>query len=135
MTDGIVWKDRKRTLFGLPLSFTRYSLPDEKLIIDTGFFSRKEEEIRLYRIRDLTLKRPLAQRMLGLGTIHCCSADVSSPEFDILRIKNSKKVKDMLSDMVEKQREQKRVGAREIYAGVPDGEHPDEHFDDGCDCD
>ena len=73
--------------------------------------------------------------MLGLGTIHCCSADVSSPEFDILRIKNSKKVKDMLSDMVEKQREQRRVGAREIYAGVPDGEHPDEHFDDGCDCD
>ena len=135
MADGIVWKDRKRTLFGLPLSFTRYSLTDEKLVIDTGFFSRKEEEVRLYRIRDLTLKRPLLQRIFGLGTIHCCSADVSSPEFDIVRIKNAKKIKDMLSDMVEEQRELKRVGAREIYAGAPDDEHPDEHFDDGCDCD
>lgn len=109
-----IWKDRKRTLFGLPWSFTVYSLTEEKLLIETGFFSKKEEEIRLYRIMDLTLKRPLGQRIFGLGTVHCCTADKSTPEFDILRIKDSKRVKDLISNMVEAQREAKRISAREF---------------------
>mgnify|MGYP000064782610 FL=1 len=51
---NIVWKDRKRTLFGLPWSFTKYSLSDDRLFISTGFLSTKEDEVRLYRIMDIT---------------------------------------------------------------------------------
>ncbi len=109
-----VWKDRKRTIFGLPLSFTVYKLTEEKLLIETGFFSKKEEEIRLYRIMDLTLNRPFGQRIFGVGTIHCCTADKSTPEFDILKIKKSSEIKNMISDMVEREREKKRVSAREF---------------------
>lgn len=109
-----VWKDRKRTIFGLPLSFTIYKLTEEKLLIETGFFSKKEEEIRLYRIMDLTLNRPFGQRIFGVGTIHCCTADKSTPEFDILKIKKSSEIKNMISDMVEREREKKRVSAREF---------------------
>ena len=111
-----VWKDRKRIVFGLPWTFTVYKLTEEKLFIETGFFSKKEEEIRLYRVMDLTLKRPFGQRIWGLGTIHCCTADKSTPEFDILKVKKSKEVKDMISDMVEKQREEKRISAREFMS-------------------
>lgn len=109
-----IWKDRKRTLFGLPWSFTIYKVTDEKLLIETGFFSKKEEEVRLYRIMDLTLNRSFGQRIFGLGTIHCCTADKSTPEFDIKKIKKSKKVKDLLSDLIEKQRDAKRITAREF---------------------
>ena len=108
-----VWKDRKRTFLGLPWSFTRYRLTEEKLIIDTGFFTRKEDEIRLYRIMDIGLQRTLGERMFGLGTIHCCSGDKTSPEFDIKRIKKSRDVKELLSDLVEKRRLEQRVGVRE----------------------
>lgn len=108
-----VWKDRKRTFLGLPWSFTRYRLTEEKLIIDTGFFTRKEDEIRLYRIMDIGLKRTLGERIFGLGTIHCCSGDKTSPEFDIKRIKKSRDVKELLSDLVEKRRMEQRVGVRE----------------------
>ena len=111
-----VWKDRKRIVFGLPWTFTVYKLTEEKLFIETGFFSKKEEEIRLYRVMDLTLKRPFGQRIWGLGTIHCCTADKSTPEFDIRKVKKSKEVKDMISDMVEKQREEKRISAREFMS-------------------
>lgn len=38
-----VWRDRKRTVFGLPLSFTVYSLTEEKLFIETGFLSKDDE--------------------------------------------------------------------------------------------
>ena len=104
-----LWTDRKRTIFGLPLSFTVYKLTEE-----TGFLSKKEEEIRLYRILDITLNRPLGQRLFGVGTIHCCSGDKSSPEFDIQKIKNPVAIKNLLSDLVEKQRDEKRISAREF---------------------
>ncbi len=120
----ILWSDRKRTIFGLPWSFTRYSYSKEKLYIKTGFFNIKEEEVRLYRILDVTLNRHLGERIFGLGTIHCCSADKSTPEFDIKRIKKSSEVKEQLSDLIEAQRVEKRITGREFMAD--DGAHDDD---------
>lgn len=111
---GVIWQDRKRTVFGLPWSFTRYFITDEKVLLDIGFLSRTEEEIRLYRITDVTLKRSFCERIFGLGTIHCCSGDKSTPEFDIKHIKNSRATKEMLSDLVEKARNERRVAVREF---------------------
>ena len=124
-----LWRDRKRTFLGLPWSFTVYKLTEEKLLIETGFFSKKEEEIRLYRIMDLTLRRSFGERLFGLGTVHCCTADKSTPEFDILKVKKAKEVKNLISDLVEKQRDAKRITAREF---MDDGD--EDHDDDGCDC-
>ncbi len=121
----IVWKDRKRIIFGLPWTFTVYTLTNEKLLVKTGFLNIHEEEVRLYRIMDLTLKRSLWQRMFGLGTVHCCAADKTTPEFDIKNIKNSNDVKEILSDLIEKQRENKRVSNRELMGDDFDGEFDD----------
>ena len=112
MANDCVWTDKKRSFLGLPLSFTRYTLYKEKLTISSGFLNKREEEIRLYRIKDITLKRSLGERMLGLGTIHCCSSDSTTPEFDIHLIKDSVNVKNTLSDMVEEERNKhfERVG-------------------------
>ena len=117
-----IWKDKKRGLFGLPLSFTTYMLEEDKLLISSGFFNRHEEEIRLYRIMDLTLRRSLGERLCGLGTIHCCSADKSTPEFDIKHVKNSREVKNLISDMVEEERERKRIAGREYFDDGVDGD-------------
>lgn len=114
------WSDRKRIIFGLPWTFTKYAATDEKLLIRTGVLNVKEDEVRLYRILDLTLKRTLFQRLLGLGTIHVCSADKSTPEFEILNIKNPEIVKNMLSDMVEEERRKKRVSGREFMSSEED---------------
>ena len=124
-----VWKDKKRTIFGLPWTFTTYKLTKDKLLIESGFLSKKEEEVRLYRIMDLTLNRPFWQRIWGLGTIHCCTADKSTPEFDVLKIKNAEYVKNLLSDMVEEERDKKRVSAREYMAD--DVDDIDDHDADG----
>ena len=123
----IKWKDRKRIIFGLPWSFTRYRLTDDKLIVSTGIFSINEEEIRLYRIMDVTLKRSLGERLWGLGTIHLCSSDKTTPEIDIKRVRQSADVKEMLSDMVEAARKKNRVSAREFMSG----DDMDEDMDEG----
>ena len=112
---NVIWKDRKRPIFGLPWSFTKYTLLEDKLLIDTGLFSTKQEEIKLYRIMDITLKRSFIQKIFGVGTIHCCSADKTTPEFDILDIKKSFEVKEKISKMSEEQRDKKRVTGREVF--------------------
>lgn len=121
-----IWRDRKRTIFGLPWSFTVYKLTEEKLLVESGFLSKTEEEVRLYRMMDLTLKRPFGQRLWGLGTIHCCTADKSTPEFDIKKIKDSERVKNLLSDLIEKQREEKRISGRE-FMNDEDFDHMEDH--------
>ena len=121
-----IWRDRKRTIFALPWSFTVYKLTEEKLLVESGFLSKTEEEVRLYRMMDLTLKRPFGQRIWGLGTIHCCTADKSTPEFDIKKIKDSERVKNLLSDLIEKQREEKRISGRE-FMNDEDFDHMGDH--------
>lgn len=120
MTEGeFIWNDRKRNMFGLPWTFTTYHLSEKKLLIKSGFLSTKEEEVRLYRIMDVTLKTTLMDRIFGIGTIHCCSADKSTPEFDVVRIKLPSEVKNKLSDLIEAERTARRVGMREL---MDDGE-------------
>lgn len=111
-----VWSDRKRTILGLPLSFTKYMLTEERLFIEQGFLNKNEDEVRLYRIMDVSLTRSFGQRIFNLGTIHCCSADKSMGDFDIKSIKNPKDIKEQLSDLIEKQRDAKRVTNREYMA-------------------
>ena len=120
----IIWKDRKRIFFGLPWTFTKYSLSEDRLFISTGFFSVKEDEVRLYRIMDASLERKLWQRMCGLGTIKCCSADKTMGDFEIKNIKKSREVKEMLSNMVEDERTKKKVSSREFM------DHERDEFDD-----
>lgn len=118
----ILWKDRKRTIFGLPLSFTKYSLDEERLFIESGFLNSKEDEVRLYRITDISLTRTLGQKLFGIGSIKCCSADKTLGDFIIKNIKNPKEVKEQISELVEKQRDAKRVSSREFLGDTADEE-------------
>ena len=123
----LVWKDRKRTFLGLPLSFTVYSLDGERLFIKTGVLNVNEDEVRLYRIKDISLRRSFGQRLLGLGTIHCCSSDATLKEFDIRNIKKPREVRELLSQMIEAERQKKRVRSLESLDNRDDDDFDDDH--------
>ena len=118
----IKWKQRKRIWCGLPWTFTVYSLSEDRLFIDSGVFTKRQDEVRLYRVLDVSLKRSLGQRIFGMGTIHICSSDKTMKDFDLINIKNSKDVKEMISEYVETQREKKRVVSREYMSDGHDEE-------------
>lgn len=128
MVQNYIWEDRRRPIFGLPLSFTKYKLTDEKLLIENGLLSVAQEEIRLYRIMDISVKCKLIQRIFNVGTIHCCSADKTAPEFDIKDVKNPMQVKELISKNVEEERQRKRIGAREFMSYDDDDYDGDGHF-------
>ena len=119
-----LWQSRKRNALGLPWSFTKYRLDEERLYINSGFFTSTEDEVRLYRITDVTLKRGLWQKLFGMGTIHCDSSDVTMQNFDIINVKHSKEVKDMLSKFVDDSRLRNRVYTSENVTGCPHGAAP-----------
>ena len=73
-----VWTDKKRSLFGLPLTFTRYYLTESKFITRTGFLSIDEDEIDLYKITDKKVKYPFFQRLFNCGTIIIYSRDADT---------------------------------------------------------
>lgn len=104
------------------LSFTKYLLNDERLYIRSGFLNIKEDEVRLYRVTDISLSKSFGQRIFGVGTIKCCSADKTLGDFEIKNIKNPREVKEMLSQAVEEQRDSKRVSSREFLTSEDDTE-------------
>lgn len=115
-----LFKERKRLWCGLPWTFTVYTLLEDKMLIDSGFLNKKQDEVRLYRILDLSLSRSFIQRIFGIGTIHCVSADKTMKDFDIKNIKNSENLKEILSETVEKARKENRVSSREFMSDVDD---------------
>lgn len=117
----VIWGDRKRALFGLPLSFTTYRLTDDRLFVETGFLSKHEDEVRLYRVLDLTLDLPLSQRIFCVGSITCDTSDASLRKFQLGPVKEPRRVKELLSQTVEKARSAARVTSRE-YMGDADEE-------------
>ena len=125
----ILWKDRKRGFLGLPLSFTKYRLTKERLFIETGFINSIENEVRLYRILDVQMTRSLGQKIFGLGSINVHSSDASLKDFTIKNIKKPKYVKELLSELVEKQRDEKRVVNRELMASSIDDDGLDDNDD------
>ena len=125
-----VWHDRKRNCLGLPWFFTVYEFDEDKLYIDTGLINTREDEIRLYRVLDLTLTRSLWQKLIGTGTIHIDSSDPALGNFDLRNIKRARKVKEQLSELVEKARKKGRVFTQEkIDVGGPGMGPGDNPFD------
>ena len=119
LQEEIKWTEKKRwVLFALPWTFTRYSLTEDKLLIDSGLLVSKQEEILLYRILDITLTRNVFQKMSGLGTITVMAADKSTPAFEIKNIPNSKAVKNKLSELVEQARDKKKIYSRELMGNM-----------------
>ena len=122
-----LWKDRKR-YFGLPLSFTRYALSEDRLFLSVGFLNIKDDEILLYRIRDINTSRNLWQRIFGVGTIVVSSTDKSMPTLVLKNVKDPVFVKELIHKQVEEMKIQRRVRFGEISTDG-DCDHCDDDLD------
>ena len=132
MAKQYIWHDRKRYL-GLPLSFTRYAISEDRLFLSQGFLSIKDEEILLYRVRDISMSRSLGQRIFGVGSITVSSSDQSQPTLLIKNIKKPVAVKELLHNQVEENKIRRRVRFSEIAGNLSDKDDGDDWDDFGDD--
>lgn len=130
VTIDYLWKDRKR-YFGLPLSFTRYALSEDRLFISVGFLNIKDDEILLYRVRDIDTQRSLFQRLFGVGTVTVMSSDKTMPTLVLKNIKDPVFVKELIHKQVEEMKIKRRVRVGEIMGNEIDD--ADGEFDNELD--
>ena len=119
--DEVRYCERKRVLFfGLPWTFTKYTITPSTLTIDQGFLKIEENDCYMYKIQDVKLTTTLIERIFGLGTIICYTGDVTNPEMKLIHIKHAKEVKNYLLKASEAARLRRRtlntldIGAMEL---------------------
>ena len=121
-----LWKDRKRIL-GIPITFTKYSLSEDRIFLQTGLLNVRLEEIVLYRVRDISMSVKLTQRIFGVGSIRLYSSDKSMPELDIKNVKRPWEVKELIHRQVEEMKIRRRMRVNEVLS---DGGAADDALED-----
>lgn len=128
---GLIWQDRKHHLW-FPLSFTKYYIENDRLMVKSGLLNTTLDELLLYRVVDITMKQTLAGKIFGTGNIIIKAKVDKSPEIILQNIAKPLKVRTILSDMVEEIRQKRNVVGKEFY-GNNAHEHTDLDHDDLCD--
>ncbi len=94
----------------------RYRLTTERLFITTGLIGRRQNEMELFRIKDVSFSQTIGQRMLGLGTVRVISTDDSAPDISITGIPDAEKLKDLLREHYRAARRREGMRATEFIA-------------------
>ena len=113
--------ERKRwVFFGLPFTFTKYTVTNEIITIDEGFLSTKENDCYMYKVQDVELLTSLGERIFNLGTVACYTGDNTHPQLHLSHIRNAKEIKDYILRTSEEARRRRRtlntldIGAVEV---------------------
>lgn len=128
--DNLLWYDRKRIWCGLPWTFTKYGLSEDRLFVETGLLTTIHYDARLYRIMNTSMSCTLIQKIFGLGTIHIDGTDKDLGCYDLVNVKNCAQIKDLIDDAVEKERARNKVVVREYTSDADDVDDHDTD-DDG----
>ena len=68
-------------LLGLPfLGRQRIRITNERIVIESGFWTKVRDDVEVFRIRDVVSTRSVYQRLVGIGDIVVKSVEGRSPE-------------------------------------------------------
>ena len=107
---SVEFVEKKRWLFlGLPFTFTRYMIKEDMITVDTGVFTKVENDCYMYKVQDVEHTASIWERMVGLGTIVCYTGDTTHPKLLIEQIRNSKQIKEFILKESEEARWKRRT--------------------------
>ncbi len=114
---NVLWTDKKRIL-GMPISFTRYSLSEDRLFVERGFLSKRYDETPLYKISDISVKRSFGQSILGVGSVYLIAADPTNPDLELKNIRRPLQVKELIHLHMEQCKQKRNVRYNEFSGGM-----------------
>ena len=97
---------------------TVYELTSQRLRRRSGILDRKLDELELFRVKDYTMEQPFLLRMLGLGNLTLITSDATTPTVAIKAIADVEKVREMLRQVVQSERDRKRVRELDVDGGA-----------------
>ena len=107
---SVEFVEKKRWLFlGLPFTFTKYMIKEDMITVDTGVFTKVENDCYMYKVQDVEHTASIWERMAGLGTVVCYTGDTTHPKLLIEHIRNSKAIKEFILKESEEARLKRRT--------------------------
>ena len=107
---SVEFVEKKRWLFlGLPFTFTKYMIKEDMITVDTGVFTKVENDCYMYKVQDVEHTASIWERMVGLGTIVCYTGDTTHPQLLIEHVRNSKQIKEFILKESEEARLKRRT--------------------------
>lgn len=107
---SIEFVEKKRWLFlGLPFTFTKYVIKEDMITVDTGVFTKVENDCYMYKVQDVELVATFFERIAGLGTVVCYTGDTTHPKLMLEHIKNAKTIKNYILEASENARMKRRT--------------------------
>ena len=102
--------ERKRwTFLGLPFTFTKYTVKEDVITINTGLLKSMENDCYMYKVQDVELTTTLGEKLFGLGTVICYTGDTTHPRLVLEHIKHARTVKDFILKNSEEARLKRRT--------------------------
>lgn len=116
--------ERKRVLFfGLPWTFTKYTVREDNVVINSGLLKTYENNCYMYKIQDVELQATLLERMFKLGTVVCYTGDTTHPKLELVHIRQAKEIKDYILMASEDARRKRRtLNTLDIGSGALDSD-------------
>ena len=124
--------ERKRLLFfGLPWTFTKYTVREEMITVNTGLLSTRENDCYMYKVQDVELSATLWERIFKMGTVICYTGDTTNPKLCIEHVRNAKSIKDFILEASEEARRTRRtMNTLRIDADMDPEDNPADEYDD-----
>jgi membrane protein YdbS with pleckstrin-like domain len=98
----------------LELKCRVFEVTSERIRMSQGIFTRRTDELELYRVNDISVVEPFILRSLGLGHVVLTTNDTSTPVLTISAVRRVKELREELRKCVETCRERKRVRVTEM---------------------
>lgn len=125
--------EKKRwVFFGLPFTFTTYTVKEDMITVDKGFLKTQEDDCYMYKVTDVRLETSLFEKMFGLGTVVCFTGDVTDSHIVLAHIRRAKEIKNFILENSEAQRMKRRtLNTQNIGAHIDcDYDHDSADFPD-----
>jgi membrane protein YdbS with pleckstrin-like domain len=75
---------------------THYEVSPDRIEYGEGVFERKVDNLDMFRVVDIKLRRNVLDCVVGVGTVILTTTDKSHPEFEFKKIKNSRELYDTI---------------------------------------
>jgi uncharacterized membrane protein YdbT with pleckstrin-like domain len=91
-----------------------YQVTTQRIRVRKGIFTKRTEELELYRAKDTALVEPFWYRMFGVGNVIVTTTDVSTPSLTLEGMPHAGSLREEIRKNIEICRDKKRVRLAEL---------------------
>jgi uncharacterized membrane protein YdbT with pleckstrin-like domain len=80
----------------MQVRMTHYEVSTERIEFGTGLFDRKVDNLDMFRVVDIKLRRSFLDCLVGVGTVMLTTTDKSHPEFAFEKVADARELYDAI---------------------------------------